>query len=58
MTTGLEQLHTEVFRAASLEDTVSLGERFFSLMPPIGGVPDANDEDATSEHETQGDRIQ
>lgn len=58
MTTGLEQLHTEVFRTASLEETVSRGDRFFSLMPPVSGVPDADDEDATSEYKTQGDRIQ
>ena len=33
MTNGCEQLHTEVFRAESLEHVVKRAQSFFSLMP-------------------------
>lgn len=35
VTAGLQQLHTEVFRAPSLTEVVSKAEEFFSLMPAI-----------------------
>src|SRR2546422_6759647 len=44
MTTGLEQLHTEVFRGPSLEKVVERGDRFFSVMPSVRVVSEADDE--------------
>lgn len=35
VTSGLEQLHTEVFRCEDLEAVVHRAEQFFSLMPPV-----------------------
>ena len=35
VTKDCEQLHTEVFRAISLDEVVSRGDRFFSLMPSV-----------------------
>lgn len=32
---GLEQLHTEVFRASSLEEVTDRANKFFALMPPV-----------------------
>jgi hypothetical protein len=32
---GCERLHTEVFRAALLEEVVAKCERFFAVMPPV-----------------------
>lgn len=49
VTFDLEQLHTEVFRAQSLESVADRGDRFFSVMPSVRGVPEANDEQAVSE---------
>jgi hypothetical protein len=33
---GCEQVHTEVFRAASIEDIVARCDRFFGMMPALG----------------------
>ena|SRR5437867_790008 len=44
MTTGLEQLHTEVFRGPSLDEVVERGDRFFSVMPSVRVVSEADDE--------------
>lgn len=35
ITAGLEQLHTEVFRAGSMEQVVSSADRFFAVMPMV-----------------------
>ncbi len=35
VTQGLEQLHTEVFRASSLDAVANLGDSFFALMPAV-----------------------
>lgn len=32
---GCERLHTEVFRAASLDEVAACCERFFAVMPPV-----------------------
>jgi hypothetical protein len=34
---GCQQLHTEVFRAGSLEEIVKRCDQFFELMPPVNG---------------------
>lgn len=34
-TAGAEQLHTEVFRAASLKEVMAKGDSFFAVMPPV-----------------------
>lgn len=44
MTAGLEHLHTEVFRSSSLDEVAERGDRFFSVMPLVRGVPTAEDE--------------
>ena len=44
LTTGLEQLHTEVFRGSSLDDVAERGDRFFSVMPPVRLLAEADDE--------------
>jgi hypothetical protein len=49
MTAGLEQLHTEVFRGPSLEQVLDRGDRFFSVMPAVGVIPEADDEDSTTD---------
>jgi len=36
VTDGCEQLHTEVFRAVSLENVAARAEAFFSVMPALG----------------------
>jgi hypothetical protein len=36
---GCERLHTEVFRAASLDPIVARCERFFAVMPPVSSPP-------------------
>ena len=38
VTAGLEQLHTEVFRASSVEEVTSRGDRLFSVMPEVASV--------------------
>jgi hypothetical protein len=45
VTAGLEQLHTEVFRGASLDEIVDRGNRFFSAMPAVGIVAEGDDEE-------------
>ena len=35
LTIGLEQLHTEVFRAVSIEEVILRGEGFFGFMPKV-----------------------
>jgi len=51
MTAGLEQLHTEVFRGSSLDDVAERGNRFFSVMPSVRVVSEADDERASTEQE-------
>jgi hypothetical protein len=51
MTTGLEQLHTEVFRSPSLDEVVERGDRFFSVMPSVRIVSEADDEQVPTEQE-------
>lgn len=41
---GLEQLHTEIFRANSLEDLIKRANAFFSLMPTVAIATDLPDE--------------
>ncbi len=49
VTTGCDQLHTEVFRAASMEQVSARAQAFFTMMPGLEAeVPD--DEDAESEN--------
>lgn len=48
MTNGLEQLHTEVFRGPSLDEVLARGERFFSVMPAVGEIPEDDDEETTT----------
>ena len=47
-TVNTEQLHTEVFRGASLDDVLARAERFFETMPILGGLPSEDDEAASS----------
>jgi hypothetical protein len=49
MTIEAEKLHTEVFRAKSLESIGERGDRFFSLMPSLAGESEVVDEDAPIE---------
>lgn len=49
MTTGLEQLHTEVFRGPCLDEVVERGDRFFSVMPSVRVVLEADDEQIPTE---------
>ena len=44
MTTGLEQLHTEVFRCSSLDRVMELGDRFFGVMPSVRIESESDDE--------------
>ncbi|MCK6535961.1 MAG: hypothetical protein L6Q84_23575 [Polyangiaceae bacterium] len=37
-TAGCEQLHTEVFRSASLDDVAKRADGFFAVMPSLGNV--------------------
>jgi hypothetical protein len=50
MTAGLEQLHTEVFRGPSLDQVLDRGDRFFSVMPAVGVIPEVDDEDSGPVH--------
>jgi hypothetical protein len=43
-TVQTEQLHTEVFRVASLEDVLARAERFFETMPTLESPPGDDDE--------------
>lgn len=49
MTDGLERLHTEVFRGPSLDAVLARGERFFSLMPTVGVMPEEIDEETSTD---------
>lgn len=40
ITDGLEQLHTEVFRASSIEEVLNKACSFFDLMPRLADLPD------------------
>jgi len=51
MTTGLEQLHTEVFRCALLDEVAERGDRFFSVMPSVRVVSEADGEQLPTEQE-------
>ncbi|MGC1275258.1 MAG: GIY-YIG nuclease family protein [Planctomycetaceae bacterium] len=53
LTSGTEQLHTEVFRTASLEQVMEKGDRFFSIMPPV--VPTASPESDDDERLALGE---
>jgi len=53
VTNGCEQLHTEVFRAASLEQVVSRAKSFFSMMPSL--KEDSEDGGDDQEPETEKD---
>ena len=46
VTTGAEQLHTEVFRVDSVQVVIDRADRFFSVMPV---VPDAQDGDSADD---------
>lgn len=35
VTTGLEKLHTEVFRTQSIESVIAKAEQFFAIMPRV-----------------------
>jgi hypothetical protein len=48
VTTGCEQLHTEVFRAASMEEVSARAQTFFTMMPNLEAEV-ADDEEAESE---------
>ena len=45
LTVGAEQLHTEVFRTASLQQVMERGDRFFAIMPPVAPVASTESED-------------
>jgi hypothetical protein len=45
-TVNTEQLHTEVFRCASLEAVLARAEQFFATMPTLGSPPSDDDEAA------------
>ena len=51
-TNGCEQLHTEVFRAASLEHVAAHAQSFFSMMPGLG--QDLEDDGDGKEAEPEG----
>lgn len=46
LTDGIEQVHTEVFRTESLSDVQDRGGKFFSMMPRVRVISEANDGDA------------
>jgi hypothetical protein len=50
VTKGCEQLHTEVFRAESLEQVASRAQSFFSMMPSL--EVELEDDRADQEPET------
>ncbi|HEY9776286.1 MAG TPA: hypothetical protein V6C81_21160 [Planktothrix sp.] len=45
VTTGLEKLHTEVFRTQSIESVIAKAEQFFAIMPRVTCSIDGNGED-------------
>jgi hypothetical protein len=45
LTASAEQLHTEVFRTASLQQVMETGDRFFSIMPPVAPIAPTESED-------------
>jgi hypothetical protein len=45
LTAGSEQLHTEVFRAASLQNVKETGDRFFTTMPLVAPVAASEPDD-------------
>lgn len=51
-TSGCEQLHTEVFRAESLEQVTTRAQSFFSMMPSLG--PDLLDDGDDQEPKPEG----
>jgi hypothetical protein len=51
VTSGLEQLHTEVFRAPSVNEVEERGDRFFSVMPSVRVAPESHDEQARWLHD-------
>lgn len=48
LTSGIEQLHTEVFRTKTFDEVLDRGERFFNLMPPVRDIGEANDDEAVA----------
>jgi hypothetical protein len=53
-TTHCEQLHTEVFRAASLSQVVEHAESFFSMMPTLTEDVDDDENEETAPSEKAG----
>ena len=51
LASGVEQLHTEVFRGRSLDEAVRRGDQFFSVMPSVRVVSEADDEQVPTEQE-------
>lgn len=49
LTAGLAQLHTEVFRAPSLDEVITQGNQFFSLMPSVSSGPEDDPSDEASD---------
>jgi hypothetical protein len=45
LTAGTEQLHTEVFRAASLQHVLDTGDRLFAVMPPVTPIASSEPEE-------------
>jgi hypothetical protein len=45
VTIGLDQLHTEVFRAGSVADVCGRGDAFFNVMPRLAAAIDQADSD-------------
>ena len=49
LTAGAEQLHTEVFRAASLRKVLETGDRLYAIMPPVAPVASTESEEEAPE---------
>ena len=45
VTTGVEQLHTEVFRIGSVQVVIDRADKFFGVMPVIPGTPEGDSAD-------------
>lgn len=45
MTAGLERIHTEVFRGASLDSVIERGDSFFKVMPMVSIAPEVDEEE-------------
>ncbi len=40
VTVGIEQLHTEIFRAKSIDEVIARAEKFFAAMPNVSTAPE------------------